>query len=79
MDWVPCAGELISPAFPCTHYTSSGKKRNLLPGEMFVVVYSESSDHGTDSHNISVFHPDIGVSPIIVRKGYWNILNRQEG
>ena len=77
MDWVPCAGELISPKFPCTHYTGGGKKRTLLPGEAFVVMYSENPDHGTDSHNVNIFHPDIGISPVIVRKGCWNILNRQ--
>ena len=78
MDWVPVAGDLISPLSVATHYTSRGAKRDLMPDEVFVVTYSESTDHRTESHNVSVFHADLGLFPLIIRQGMWSILNRKE-
>ena len=49
---------------------------DLQPGMLLTVLYSEKPTHGTSSHNLDVYHPDFGKHPLIVDRGYWNIVNR---
>ena len=75
MDWIPISGDIITPTIPRPFYV--GRRRiDLQPGMVLLVLYSEEPTHGTNSHNLDVYHPDFGKHPIIVDRNYWKIVNR---
>jgi len=74
-DWIPVAGDIITPIFPHPFYADL-RRRDLQPGMLLTVIYSEDPTHGTNSHNLDVYHPDFGKHPIIIDRNSWKIINR---
>ena len=73
MDWIPQAGDLIAPLTDRPFYVGM-KRRDLKAGTLLTVVYSENPSHGTNSHNVDVYHADFGVKPVVIDKGRWQII-----
>ena len=78
--WIPTEGDLIAPLTDRPFYV--GRQRaDLKAGTLLTVVYSENPSHGTNSHNVDVYHADFGVKPVVISKGHWQIIstpNRKE-
>ena len=75
-DWIPLAGDIITPLTARPFYDGRGRRMDLQPGMLLIVLYSEEPNHGTESHNLDVYHPDFGKSPIIIDRGNYTIVNR---
>ena len=74
-DWIPVAGDIITPLSIRPFYV--GRRRmELQSGMLLTVLYSEEATHGTNSHNLDVYHPDFGKHPIVVDRNNWKIVNR---
>ena len=77
-DWIPVAGDIITPVIsrPLFVGPPAPRRIEIQPGMLLTVLYSEEPTHGTNSHNLDVYHPDFGKHPIIVDRNAWNIVNR---
>ena len=72
-DWIPISGDLITPLTDRPFYVNM-RRRDLKAGTLLTVVYSENPTHGTNSHNVDVYHADFGVKPIVIYNGRWKII-----
>ena len=74
-DWIPAAGDIITPITSRPFYVAR-RRMDIQPGTLLTVIYSEEPTHGTNSHNLDVYHPDFGKHPIIIDRNSWKIVNR---
>ena len=78
----PITGDIIVSDFNSPFFDSElrgllrGNRKDIPAGTPLTVVYSEEPTHGTNSHNLDVYHPDFGKHPIVVDRNNWKIVNR---